>query len=104
MWLHCKEANLISLRVQPVLPRKKQCLPHSYKACGHHPQQETVEVSPAKSPSHPPELSCVGGREWLKTGTKCETLKEAIVWDQDEVLSPLLLDGPVSSPTGDSFD
>lgn len=74
VWLHCEEANPSCLRVQPPLPREE--VPTDLlQTCRHHPQQETVWISPAKSQI--PPKSSVGGRgsgsEWEHS--KCETLR-----------------------------
>lgn len=54
-------------------------------------------------------MSLLGSVSWLK-GTAAQNgnihsvrLSKATGWDQDEVLSPLLQAGQVSSPMGDSF-
>lgn len=76
---------------------------HLLQTCRHHPQQETVWISPAKS-----QILAIAqwGEGKVAQSGSIQSMRpsEATVWDQDQVLSPLLWARRASFPMGNSFD
>lgn len=94
---------LSPLQAQTLLPWEEEKVPALLlQACRHHPNQRLFG-SALPSPRYPPSCAQFHGREreQLRAG-KVNPL-EAMVWDQDKVLSSHLRAGPASLPMGDCF-